>query len=621
MDSSSPIVIGSDRSKVLRIGLLGLLMTACAAFDLVIGIERTIGVAGLVFFGIATLAIFGQAAIPMTLTVSNAGIALRSLRPWTMTWDEVSGVRLVTSGSSSSVAVGYKPHARPHLPFGRRRAGRHIPNLLAESPERVCEILAEALARARGPADPGAPVLPRPAPEAIEPPGRTVPWVSIALAIDLSLIFVAEIRFPVSPATGGGAPSHLTLVAFGASSRALTIGDGQWFRVVMAPLLHLNASHLILNLLALLWAGWLLERSVGRVWFAAVYAAGGLAGEVASLCVNPPDTIGVGASGAIMALFAAVYAVSFHYRGSPWKNRMQSRAVGILAPTLIHVGNGGGIQVNVAAHVGGAVAGVAIGLVLLRQWPRDARYPRHRGFAAALAGFGAVTVLAAVGPTAHEYWELMALDRAERFLIAGDRDQASREIADVLADRPDDGEAWNLKGQIEFAEGDPRGAAEAFGTAYQIRRDPADLGLRGLAAFYAGDTAAAMSDLREAAATGGGLYPAIWLDMIRLREGMEAKLTPGRLADAGSDWPEQVAEMFAGMMTPEALHAIAKRTPRTAADDRLCEADVYVAEWDLAHARRDAARAGFRQAVGECPPGFGETFIAREELARAETAP
>lgn len=622
LNTQPKIEIYGDRGKSLGIGLLGLLMTGCSAFALFIGIGFAIGIAGVLFFGLATLVAFAQAARPMRLTVSDAGVACSALRSWTMAWDEVRGVRLVASGSSSSVAVDYEPQARPPRPFGRRRDSRHIPNLLAESPERVCKIIAEALEAARGQTAPGTPVLPSLAPEIIEPPGWTVPWISVAQVIVLSLIFAAETHFPVSPAAGDGNLSDLTLVAFGASSRVLTIDDGQWFRVMTAPLLHANVAHLVGNIMALLWAGWSLERLVGRVWFTAVYVAGGLAGEVASLLVNPPSLIDVGASGAIMALFATAYVVSFHYRGSPWQSRLQGRAVGILGPAIFHFGrNDGSLQINIAAHVGGAAAGLAVGWFLLRHWPRDAPHPRSRVFATAIAGIGGAAVLAAVGPATHYYRDLADLTGAEAAFEAGDLGHASREVADFLAKRPDDGEAWSLKGHIELSEGDARGAAASFDRAYRLRRDPGDLSEHGLAAFYAGDAAAAMSDLRQAAATGASPYPAIWLDMIRLREGLEPSLTPGDLSGAGSGWPKPVAQMFAGLITPDALHSIAARARRTATVDELCEADVYIAEWDLAHTRRDAARTGFRRAVGECPPGFDETLIARQELALPDTAP
>lgn len=617
-----PVTIEGDPGKALRLVLLGVAMTGCSVFVLATGGPVVVGIAGLALFGSATLLLLAQVVRPPTLSVTTEGIALRSLRSWRMSWHEVADIRLTLAGRRSSfVVVDYREDARPAMLFGRRRRGQVVPSTLRLPPEELRVLLFDALRAARaGSAEPQGPI-PTPAPDLVEPPRWAVPWVSVALAVVLSLVFAAEIRFPVSPVAGDLEPSNLTLTAFGASSRDLTLHQGEWFRAFLAPLLHANLGHLIGNVLALLWAGWLLEKVVGRPWFLAIYAVGGLAGEAVSLVWNPGDTIDVGASGAIMALSAATYAMSFHFRGSHLQQRLRSGAVQILAPALFNAWktSGGGLHINVAAHAGGAAAGAGLGLLLLRGWPRQARHPGKRSTAGVLAGLGCAAVLAAVVPAVSDYRALSDIAAAQLAFQAGDVGEASGDIERILKRHPADAEAWIAKGTIALALSDPRGAMTDFGTAYRLQPTPGILGLRGLAAFYAGEPAAALSDLQEAASHGAWLYPAIWLDMIRERQGLDPSLVPGDLAGASHDWPWPVAEMFAGAITPEQLIAEAARSRKAPSSDEVCEADVYVAEWSLAaRHRRDDARERFSKAAGECPSNFYEASMARLELARTE---
>lgn len=620
-----PITIAGDRIKAFRLVLLGIVMTGASWFMLATGGPVAIGMAGLAFFGFGTLALLTQVVRPPMLSVTVEGIALRSLRSWRMSWAEVAGVRLVLRERSTFVMIDYRESARPPMMFGRRRQGRLVPNTLRLPPDEIRVLLFDALRAARaGSAEPDEPI-PSAAPEPIPPPRWAIPWVSLALAVVLSLVFAAEIRFPVSPATGDLTPSDLTLTGFGASSRALTLGQGEWYRALLAPVLHANLGHLLGNVWALLWGGWLLEKLVGRAWFGAIYAVGALAGELVSMIFNPADTIDVGASGAIMALFAATYALSFHYRGSSLQARLQGRATGILAPALFTIGKstaGGGLHINVAAHAGGAAAGAVLGLLLLRQWPREARHPGGYRIGAVVAGLGCAAVLAAIGPAVSDHRALSGIAAGQLALEAGDIGRASDDVEFFLARRPNDAEGWIFKGTLALARSDPRAAVTDFGTAYRLRPTPGTLGLRGLAAFYAGELAAALSDLQEAAANGGGLYSAIWLDMIRERQGLGPSLAPGDLAGAAHDWPWPVAEMFAGAITPDQLLSQAARSRKSPSVDEVCEADTYIAEWGLtARHRREDTRERFSKALKECPATFFEALIARLELARDEDAP
>src|SRR3954471_8819404 len=97
---------------------------------------------------------------------------------------------------------------------------------------------------------------------------RPLPFVTFGLIVALGLIFWAELIFAVRP-DGNFAPGMRSLAAFGGLSGALVFQSGEWWRVFTAPMLHGNLGHILGNSLALLFAGWILERVIGHAWFAA----------------------------------------------------------------------------------------------------------------------------------------------------------------------------------------------------------------------------------------------------------------------------------------------------------------------------------------------------------------
>jgi rhomboid protease GluP len=119
-----------------------------------------------------------------------------------------------------------------------------------------------------------------------------------------------------------------------------------------------------------------------------------------------------------MALFAAIYTLSLHFDAGRERTLLQTRAISVLIPSLIPLGASiGGGRVDYGAHLGGAVAGAALGLVLLRAWPRTEVLPRFRRGAAVLACVGAIAFGAALFVITQNYQrfargaELIPLDQ------------------------------------------------------------------------------------------------------------------------------------------------------------------------------------------------------------------
>jgi rhomboid protease GluP len=215
----------------------------------------------------------------------------------------------------------------------------------------------------------------------------TAPWLTFVMLAALIVIFIEEQVLALGPAGPMLSPSIETLTAMGALNRELVLG-GDWYRVFTAPLLHGDVSHILGNGIALVMTGFLLERLVGRAWFFSLFVIGGLGGSLASLAVNPAEATGVGASGAIMGLFAACFMSSFRLPVGITRTNLQIQSARVMIPSLLPLATAG--HIDYGAHLGGAMAGAAAMFVLLKTWSDDARLPRFRGLACGVGAIGLI---------------------------------------------------------------------------------------------------------------------------------------------------------------------------------------------------------------------------------------
>jgi len=229
------------------------------------------------------------------------------------------------------------------------------------------------------------------APLAETPPGfagriaRRIPWFTLTLSGVLATRFLAELRSAtdyIAPYT----PGHFSLLAAGASDRTQVLVHGEWWRLFTATMLHGSPAHLIGNLVTFLTVGLLLEPMIGIGWFSAIYFSGGFVGALASMMLNAPDSLSVGASGAIMATLASLFALSFH-AGAPRPRLMRRVAAGSLIPALLPAMERGGAVTDVNAHLGGCLAGACIAFAMLVLWNDEEETPPMRSIAAVTAGF------------------------------------------------------------------------------------------------------------------------------------------------------------------------------------------------------------------------------------------
>ncbi len=145
------------------------------------------------------------------------------------------------------------------------------------------------------------------------------------------------------------------------------VARGEWWRLLTVVLVHAGLLHLAFNMYALYLVGPMVERIYGRAQYLLIYVLAGIAGSIASYIFLPNPA--VGASGAIFGLFGVVF-IAFRVH-SPLLGRAAdaiARQIGFLIVfnLVLDVGLiGGGVGIDIFAHIGGLIAGVWLALVLL----------------------------------------------------------------------------------------------------------------------------------------------------------------------------------------------------------------------------------------------------------------
>ena len=164
------------------------------------------------------------------------------------------------------------------------------------------------------------------------------------------------------------------LAQLGAIVHELVIGQGQYWRLLTAMFLHGDGTiggdilHLGMNLFALFQLGSLYELMFGTRRFLLIYFAAGLTASLASLIHNAGAS--VGASGAIFGILGAFV---FSVRRSPrWRHERAARGIvnQVIFWIVANIAIGLRIpQIDNAAHIGGLIAGLVLGVVLPHREP------------------------------------------------------------------------------------------------------------------------------------------------------------------------------------------------------------------------------------------------------------
>jgi membrane associated rhomboid family serine protease len=244
----------------------------------------------------------------------------------------------------------------------------------------------------------------RDARQEIHRPGREIGATGRGLTLTnvLLLILIAAYGIEVAVAGAGsliGGPSAGTLVRLGASlgygctraGEAIGIGAGQYWRLGSAIFLHAGLLHLAFNGYALYIFGNVVERELGRSRFLAIFVIGGLFASAVSFVFGDPLTPGVGASGAIFAIFGAFVGYSWRRRELAfYASRIRNAITLILINAVFSVAVPG---IDWRAHLGGLIGGLALGLAADGLGQRRSRMLTFVGVTGALAALTVVGVM------------------------------------------------------------------------------------------------------------------------------------------------------------------------------------------------------------------------------------
>lgn len=142
----------------------------------------------------------------------------------------------------------------------------------------------------------------------------------------------------------------------------------QWHRAITSGFLHVNSAHLLVNMLTLYYFGPPLEAEFGSGGFALLYAGSLLGGSVWEIVdkAGRPDYRAIGASGAISGLMSAVgllfpFATIYLMFALPvWAGLY---ALLFIVISFIYSRREDAMIAH-GAHLGGALAGLALTLIL-----------------------------------------------------------------------------------------------------------------------------------------------------------------------------------------------------------------------------------------------------------------
>jgi membrane associated rhomboid family serine protease len=208
----------------------------------------------------------------------------------------------------------------------------------------------------------------------------TEPVVTYALIAINVVVFLAEGQFGIG-STSGGTELFRRFALDGPD-----VANGDYWRIVTSGFLHAGLLHIFFNMYLLYLLGNMLEPAIGSVRFALVYFVSLFAGSLGALIVSP-DTLTVGASGAVFGLMGAA-AVELSARGI---NPMETGIGGLIIFNLLFSFVFSGISIG--GHIGGLIGGALTGFLFLQADQRHIPRQASLGLTVAL---GALVFAAAV---------------------------------------------------------------------------------------------------------------------------------------------------------------------------------------------------------------------------------
>lgn len=174
------------------------------------------------------------------------------------------------------------------------------------------------------------------------------------------LVFLWELKMIGSSFLTNGADTQQLFQLGG--MQTLTYNAGQHYRLWSSMFLHASVTHILGNMGSLIFVGNILEDLIGHVRYLLVYLLSGVGSAYLSLLFLNPNTVSVGASGAVFGVTGCLLIVTM-FRYSNWKN-------GVVTALLYTIFINLGVSIidpsiNLYAHLGGLITGIFCGFLIL----------------------------------------------------------------------------------------------------------------------------------------------------------------------------------------------------------------------------------------------------------------
>ena len=265
--------------------------------------------------------------------------------------------------------------------------------------------------------------------------------------------------------------SAQTLREYGAQFNP-SIWAGEPYRLLLAGFLHGSLTHLVMNNLSLYFLGKLLEQLLGSRSFFILYILSLLAGSAASLFFMPPMAVSVGASGAIMGLAGALFALLLLDRRGRFLTARPFGRYLFFVMVLFYLVIGKIFPViNTSAHVGGFLMGCIFGIFFWSRIPGE-KVPRWVGSALLLSSVVGLSVATLYGmnPKNTHAWHLyQGLEGYQK----GNNQDAVRHLK-LAIQQQSSKQALRYLGQLYFYTKQFRKSAEIY--AQLLKKSPSDFG-------------------------------------------------------------------------------------------------------------------------------------------------
>ncbi|MDF9824087.1 rhomboid protease GluP [Breznakia sp. PF5-3] len=186
-------------------------------------------------------------------------------------------------------------------------------------------------------------------------------FTGILIAVFIAIFFLT---FGVSNYLGGWGSDNVwndTLIICGAYYKTFIVAANEYWRLFTAGLLHMNISHLLMNMIALYTLGKVIEKVFTKAQYLIILIVSVIVGNIVTFVVMD-NLMSVGVSGGLYGLMAAVIVIAFENRTIKIPQVRNSILRIVSINLLISLLPG----ISMTAHLGGFLAGAVLGFIFIK---------------------------------------------------------------------------------------------------------------------------------------------------------------------------------------------------------------------------------------------------------------